>query len=93
MFDTDKTPEALVDEHGFRQVAQSDDLAKLLDSILAEHADAVENYRKGKTEAAGFLIGQAMRISKGKANPKLLRQMLEARLANEAPAPKSDPAV
>lgn len=81
MFDNDKTPEELVEEHGFSQLGDSDELTAMLDSVLAEHADAVANYRSGKTEAAGFLIGQVMRVSKGKANPKLLRDMLEARLA------------
>lgn len=80
MFTADKTPEALVEEHGFAQLGDAGELTAMLDAVLAEHADAVENYRKGKTEAAGFLIGQVMRVSKGKANPKLLREMLDARL-------------
>ena len=81
MLDSDQSPESIVEEHGFSQIGESDELAAMLDSVLAEHADAVENYRNGKTEAAGFLVGQVMRVSKGKANPKLLREMLEARLA------------
>jgi aspartyl-tRNA(Asn)/glutamyl-tRNA(Gln) amidotransferase subunit B len=89
MFATGRNPEELVEEHGFSQLGDSDELTALLDTVLAEHADAVENYRKGKTEAAGFLIGQAMRISKGKANPKLVREMIEAKLAGWTSAPET----
>lgn len=81
MFADGKSPEALVEEHGFSQLGTVDALTALLDAVLAEHADAVTNYRNGKKEAAGFLIGQVMRASEGKANPKLLREMLEDRLA------------
>jgi Asp-tRNA(Asn)/Glu-tRNA(Gln) amidotransferase B subunit len=56
----------------------------------ADHADAVENCRNGKKEAAGFLIGQVMRASKGKANPKLLRQMLDTKLAGETSGQAGD---
>ncbi len=81
MFDSNKAPEALVEEHALGQLGNTEALTALLDAVLAEHADAVENYRNGKMEAAGFLVGQAMRASKGQANPKLLREMLDARLA------------
>lgn len=80
MFDSEKSPEELVAEHGFAQMGDSDELAALVDRVLAKHSDAVENYRAGKKEAAGFLIGQVMRLSQGKANPKLLREMLDTRL-------------
>lgn len=87
LFTEEKSAETLVEEQGFTQLGGTDELAALLDAVLAEHADAVENYRNGKKEAAGFLIGQAMRASRGKANPKLLRELLEARLAGEAGSP------
>jgi len=80
LFESDKTPEAIVEEHHFRQIGDADQLEAVLDRIIAENPDAVENFKKGKTQAAGFLIGQAMRASKGKANPKLLREILDARL-------------
>lgn len=87
MLTSEKTPQELVEEHGFSQLGDSDELAALLDTVLAEHTDAVENYRKGKKEAAGFLIGQAMKASRGKANPKLLREMLDAKLDGESFSP------
>jgi len=80
LFESDKTPEAIVEEHHFRQIGDADQLEAVLDRIIAENPDAVENFKKGKTQAAGFLIGQAMRASKGKANPKLLRELLDTRL-------------
>ena len=84
MFGGNESPKALVEKHGFRQLGSVDELGALLDAVLAEHDDAVRNYRNGKTEAAGFLIGQVMRVSKGKANPKVLKEMLEAKLGDHA---------
>jgi len=80
LFETDKSPEKIVDERKLRQIGDSDELESLLDKILEEHPDAVANFKSGKTQAAGFLIGQAMRASKGKANPKLLKKLLEKKL-------------
>jgi aspartyl-tRNA(Asn)/glutamyl-tRNA(Gln) amidotransferase subunit B len=81
LFDNAASPEELVEQHGFRQLDKSDELEGLVDKILGENPQAVADYRAGKKEAAGFLIGQVMRASKGKANPKLLRELLDARLA------------
>ncbi len=49
--------------------------------ILAENAAAVSDYRNGTAKAAGFLIGQAMQASKGKANPKLVKEIFMKKLA------------
>lgn len=82
-----KSPEEVVEEHGFSQLGDSRELAELLEDVLAKHADAVRNYRNGKKEAAGFLIGQVMAASRGKANPKLVRELLEARLSDDNHTP------
>lgn len=77
----DHRPVAEIVEHGgFKQVTDTGELDALIDEVIKSHAQAVEDFRSGKKQAAGFLIGQAMRASKGKANPKLVRELLNAKL-------------
>ncbi|MCK9274587.1 MAG: Asp-tRNA(Asn)/Glu-tRNA(Gln) amidotransferase subunit GatB [Syntrophales bacterium] len=76
LFSTDSTPEAIVNEFGFRQVSDTDALVSLIDSVLAKNPQAVSDLKAGTQKAMGFLIGQAMQASKGKANPKLIREIL-----------------
>ncbi len=74
------SPTALVQELGLRQISDESALAAAVDEALAEHADAVENYRKGNEKSLKFLVGQVMRKSGGRANPQLVTKLLEARL-------------
>ena len=78
--ETDKAPAVIVEEQGFRQIGDSGLLEKMVKEVLETHVDAVNDYRNGKKQAAGFLVGRIMQKSKGKANPKLVRQMIEDRL-------------
>jgi len=80
LFDSDKSPADLVEHHGFRQVSDTTQLAGLVDTVLAENPSAVSDFHKGVAKAMGFLIGQAMQASKGKANPKLIREILTRKL-------------
>jgi aspartyl-tRNA(Asn)/glutamyl-tRNA(Gln) amidotransferase subunit B len=77
----DKTPEQIVEEHGFKQVSDTSALEMVVDQVLAAHAKDVADFRDGNTKVLGFLIGQAMKSSRGKANPKLLKELLEKKLA------------
>ncbi len=74
-------PERIVEECGFRQVSAEGELEALVDRVLAENPSAVENYRKGATKAMGFLMGRAMQASGGKANPRLLKEILARKSA------------
>lgn len=80
LLDSDQSASQIVQEHGYKQIGETGELEKMINDVVAQHPDAVEDFRNGKTQAAGFLIGQVMRASKGKANPKLLRDILDARL-------------
>ena len=80
LFETDKSPSAIMKEKDIGQIADSGALESLLDDVLAAHPDAVENYRKGKKKAAGFLVGQAMKASRGKADPKILQELLQKKI-------------
>ncbi|MCE5264070.1 MAG: hypothetical protein LLG97_11110 [Deltaproteobacteria bacterium] len=80
LFDSDRDPEAIVAEEGFRQVSDGGELAEIVEQVLAANPAAVQDYRSGAAKAAGFLIGRVMQTSGGKANPKRVRQILTARL-------------
>ncbi len=81
LFDSDRSPDAIVEQYGFRQVSDTAELEAIVDQIVAAHPSAVADFRNGKEKAKGFLVGQAMRASKGKANPKVIQEILAARLA------------
>lgn len=81
LFDSDQGPEAIVEESSFRQVSDSAALESLVDQVLEANSSAADSYRNGKTNALGFLIGQAMSASQGKANPKIIREILIDRLS------------
>ena len=80
LFETDQSPEEIVDQFGFRQISDIKDLSLIVDQVISENASAVENYKNGNKKSIGFLIGQAMNVSKGKANPKFLQEILREKL-------------
>ncbi|MBN1321956.1 MAG: Asp-tRNA(Asn)/Glu-tRNA(Gln) amidotransferase subunit GatB [Thermoleophilia bacterium] len=80
MFDSDETPEAIVGRRGFKQVSDTGALGPLIDKVLAEQAGAVADFRSGQAKALGFLVGQVMQASGGKANPKVIRELLDEKL-------------
>lgn len=70
-------PSQIVDEKGLRQVSDTGALEKVLQKIIAENPDAVADIKKGKENAFKFLVGQAMKATKGSANPALLQDILK----------------
>lgn len=76
MFSSEKPASVIADEKGYKQVTDTNALWALLETVLAENPDAVANLRAGRKQAAGFIIGQAMQKSGGKANPKRLSELL-----------------
>jgi aspartyl-tRNA(Asn)/glutamyl-tRNA(Gln) amidotransferase subunit B len=78
-------PKQVVEERGLAQVNDADELAGVVDQILAANADAVEEYRAGDDKARkkkrGFLMGELMKATRGSANPQVLNQLLDDRLA------------
>jgi aspartyl-tRNA(Asn)/glutamyl-tRNA(Gln) amidotransferase subunit B len=80
MFESDEAPEAIVSARGFRQVSDPGALDALIDKVLAAQPAAVADFRGGEGKAMGFLIGQVMQTSGGKANPKVIRELLAKKL-------------
>jgi aspartyl-tRNA(Asn)/glutamyl-tRNA(Gln) amidotransferase subunit B len=81
LFEIDKTAGEIVEQFGFRQVSDTSELAGIVDKVMADNASAVSNYKNGNKKSMGFLVGQAMKISRGKANPKLIQEMIKVQLA------------
>jgi aspartyl-tRNA(Asn)/glutamyl-tRNA(Gln) amidotransferase subunit B len=80
LFDSDDSPEAIVSAKGYKQVSDRDALDSLIDKVLGEQPAAVNDFRSGQGKAMGFLIGQVMQASGGKANPKIIRELLAKKL-------------
>ncbi|GAE87456.1 Asp-tRNA(Asn)/Glu-tRNA(Gln) amidotransferase subunit GatB [Acetivibrio straminisolvens] len=80
MFEQEKDPEAIVKEEGLEVVSDEKALIEVVKKVISNNEKSVEDYRKGKDKAFGFLVGQAMKETKGKANPKLLNKLLKEEL-------------
>ncbi|HIV02937.1 MAG TPA: Asp-tRNA(Asn)/Glu-tRNA(Gln) amidotransferase subunit GatB [Candidatus Aphodoplasma excrementigallinarum] len=77
MFETQKAPDVIVKEEGLEQVNDEGALRKIVEEVLANNQKSVDDYRGGKKNAIGYLVGQTMRLSKGKANPQTMNALLK----------------
>ncbi len=82
MIDEGKSADAVIGEKGLAQVSDDGALMAIIDEIIAANPAVVEQIKSGKPSAAGFLVGQAMKKSGGKANPKKLNELITRRLGN-----------
>lgn len=80
MFNTGKSPAAIVQEKGLVQVSDTGAIEKFCDEAIAANPNSVADYKAGKVAALNFLKGQVMKLSKGKANPNLIGEILEKKL-------------
>ena len=80
MFDTGKAPATIVQERGLAQVSDTGALEKFCDEAIAANPNPVADYKAGKLAALNSLKGQVMKLSKGKANPALVGEILEKKL-------------
>lgn len=78
----DKDPIAIIEEKGMRQNSDTGFLEQLAKDVLAQNEKSVNDYRNGKTNALGYLVGQCMKASKGKANPGIVKEIV-TRMLNE----------
>jgi aspartyl-tRNA(Asn)/glutamyl-tRNA(Gln) amidotransferase subunit B len=77
MWTTGRRPQAIVDAEGLGQIADEEALSAIVAEVIARFPDPVAQYRSGRTAALGFLVGQVMEASEGKANPKLVNELLK----------------
>jgi len=82
MFETGKSPAAIVQEKGLAQVSDTGALENFCDEVIAANPGPANDFKSGKAAALNFLKGQVMKLSKGKANPALVGEILERKLKN-----------
>ena len=80
MFATGKAPAAIVQEKGLAQVSDTGAIEKFCDEAIAANPGPVNDFRNGKAAALNFLKGQVMKLSRGKANPELVGEILVERI-------------
>ncbi|MTI70137.1 MAG: Asp-tRNA(Asn)/Glu-tRNA(Gln) amidotransferase subunit GatB [Firmicutes bacterium] len=82
MFEEGKDPNTIVKEKGLIQINDEDKLNEIIDGILAENEQSIIDYKNGKDRALGFLVGQVMKATKGKANPQKANQIIREKINN-----------
>ncbi len=80
MCETGKSAALIVDEEGLKQVTDTGEIEKVIDDVLAANPDKLEQYRSGKDKLFGFFVGQVMKESGGKVNPKAVNELLKKKL-------------
>lgn len=80
LYSSGKTPEQIVQEKGLTQVSDESALEKIIDEVLVKNPAQVAQFKEGKQQVLGFLVGQVMKASGGKANPGKVNELLKKRL-------------
>ncbi|MCM3631034.1 Asp-tRNA(Asn)/Glu-tRNA(Gln) amidotransferase subunit GatB [Paenibacillus glycanilyticus] len=80
MLESGKLPQQIVEEQGLVQISDEGALVAVVDQIISANPQSVEDFKAGKDKAIGFLVGQIMKETKGKANPALVNKLLLERL-------------
>ncbi|PJI09031.1 MULTISPECIES: Asp-tRNA(Asn)/Glu-tRNA(Gln) amidotransferase subunit GatB [Clostridium] len=81
MFKTSKNPKDIVKEKGLSQISDTGALEEMVKEVIAANEKSVSDYKAGKKQAIGYLVGQVMKKSKGKANPPMVKELLEKALS------------
>ncbi len=77
MFETGEDPESIINRRGLRPIHDEEQLERVLSEVMSENPEAVEKIRGGMTNPIDFLIGQVMKKTEGKANPKKVREIIQ----------------
>jgi aspartyl-tRNA(Asn)/glutamyl-tRNA(Gln) amidotransferase subunit B len=80
MWRGDGTADEIIDSRGLKQISDSGELEKIVDQVIADCPEQVSQYRDGKTKVLGFLVGQVMKATQGKANPGQVNEILRGKL-------------
>ena len=81
MLKTKESPKVIVEKKGLMQVSDESVIEKVIDEILSKNQGQVEQYKSGKQQVFGFFVGQTMKMMKGKANPKIVNELLQKNLS------------
>jgi aspartyl-tRNA(Asn)/glutamyl-tRNA(Gln) amidotransferase subunit B len=80
MKETGEDPKKIIENKGLQQKSDPKELEVIVDKIISENKDKVAQYKSGKDKLFSFFVGQAMKASGGKANPKLVNDILKKKL-------------
>ena len=80
MIDDNDSVDSIIAKKGLKQVTDSGAIEKLVDEVIANNPDQVQQLKEGKDQVIGFLVGQAMKLSQGKANPGQVNQLLREKI-------------
>ncbi len=83
MFNTGKDPDKIIAEQGLSQISDTGEIEETASQVIASNPQAVADFRAGKGQALKFLVGQVMKATRGRANPKLANELLKKRLEAE----------
>ena len=75
-----KSAQEIIESQNMGQISNKDELEQIVDAVVAASAEEAEAYRNGKTKLMSYFVGQVMKETKGRANPKLVNQLLQAKL-------------
>ena len=81
MYQTGKEPITIVDEKNLKQITDDKAIDKMVEEVLQANLNQVDEYKGGKEKVLGFLVGQVMKASKGKANPGTVNKLLKEKIA------------
>lgn len=80
VFETGRPPERIIQEKGFIQIGDEGEIEHIISQVITENEGAVRDFQEGREKAMGFLVGQVMRHTKGRANPQLVNRLLKEKL-------------
>ncbi len=83
MWNNGEKPQGIIEKEGIKQISDTMEINKLVDNVIKNHYKSVEEYLAGKDKLFGFFVGEVMKESKGKANPKIVNQLLKEKLRND----------
>jgi aspartyl-tRNA(Asn)/glutamyl-tRNA(Gln) amidotransferase subunit B len=81
MFQSGKSADEIINEHGISQISDTEELEKIVVEVINSNTQPIADYRAGKETALKFLVGQVMKATRGRANPKLVNEVLKQKLA------------
>jgi aspartyl-tRNA(Asn)/glutamyl-tRNA(Gln) amidotransferase subunit B len=82
MYATGKDPEGIVKEKGLLQISDSGEIEKAVDDVIAKNPKETERFKAGEEKLLGFFVGQVMKVTRGKANPQMLNDLLRKKLSS-----------
>ena len=80
MWNNGEDAQYIIENEGMKQISDTDELNKIVDNIIKNNYKSVEEYQNGKDKLLGFFVGQVMKETKGKGNPKLINEILKVKL-------------